>query len=358
MSGRGFIRRSALAAARTRGFELFVAALERMMPARPGAFAVLTYHRVADPALSPLCYPGLFTNPSEFAAQMTFLASRYRPVSLTELLGARRGEHALPLRSVLVTFDDGYRDFADHAWPILRRQGIPAVLFVPTAYPGNPGRAFWWDRLYSAVSRADAGATIDTPVGELRLASTSDRLDAYRRLRSTVKSLPHEEGMKLVDEVCETLGAPPARSEVLGWPELRRLRSEGVDLAPHSRTHPLLDKVPVETARAEIVGSLEDLEREVGRASRVFAYPAGGESPEVARILEEEGFELAFSAKRGTNDIRTAAWLRLRRINVGRASAVALVRAQLLPRWHRPNSRREVHGHQTRLDGHTALRNR
>ena len=100
---------------------------------------------------------------------MTFLASRYRPVSLTELLGARRGEHALPLRSVLVTFDDGYRDFADHAWPILRRHGIPAVLFVPTAYPGNPGRAFWWDRLYSAVSRTSAAETIDTPVGELRL---------------------------------------------------------------------------------------------------------------------------------------------------------------------------------------------
>ncbi len=260
------------------------------MSARPGGFAVLTYHRVADPALSPLCYPGLFTDPAEFAAQMTFLASRHRPVSLAELLGARRGEHALPLRSVLVTFDDGYRDFADHAWPILRRQGIPAVLFVPTAYPGDPGRVFWWDRLYSAVSRASATG-IDTPVGELRLESTSDRVDAYRLLRSTVKSLPHEEGMKLVDEVCETLGAPPARSEVLGWPELRRLESEGVDLAPHSRTHPLLDKVPVETARAEIVGSLEDLEREVGRASRVFAYPAGERAPR----------SRAFSKRRGSS---------------------------------------------------------
>jgi peptidoglycan/xylan/chitin deacetylase (PgdA/CDA1 family) len=159
--------------------------------------------------------------------------------------------------------------------------------------------------------------------------------------------------MKLVDEICETLGAPPARSEVLGWQELRRLESEGVDLAPHSRTHPLLDKVPLETARAEIVGSLEDLEREVGKRSRVFAYPSGGESPEVARILEEEGFELAFSAKRGTNDIRTADWLRLRRINVGRASAVPLVRAQLLPRWpglriakggsRKPNTVRRTH---------------
>ena len=118
-----------------------MATLERVLPARTGEFAVLTYHRVADPALSPLCYPGLFTNPSEFAAQMTFLASRYRPVSLTELLGARRGEHALPLRSVLITFDDGYRDFSDHAWPILRRQGIPTVLFRSHRLSGEPRRA-------------------------------------------------------------------------------------------------------------------------------------------------------------------------------------------------------------------------
>lgn len=332
MSGSGFVRRSALAATRSRAFELFIGALERVVPAQPGRLGILTYHHVADPARSPLLYPGLFTSPSEFAAQMDFLASRYRPVSLPELLAARRGEHSLPLRSVLVTFDDGYRDFADHAWPTLRRHGIPATLFIPTAYPGNPGQVFWWDRLYGAVSATDA-ETIETPDGDLRLASSAERVETYRRLRGKVKSLPHAEGMALVDEICETLGAPSTRSDVLGWPDLRRLDSEGVDLAPHSRTHPLLDRVPVEVAREEIVGSLEDLEREVGGRPRVFAYPGGGESPEVVRILEEEKFELAFSTERGTNDVRAADWLRLRRINVGRASAVPLVRAQLLPRW-------------------------
>lgn len=335
MRGTRFVRRSALAATQSKAFASFVGALERVVPARPGRLGILTYHHVADPNGSPQLYPGLFTDPSEFAAQMEFLASRYRPISLTELLGVRRGEHVLALRSVLVTFDDGYRDFADHAWPILRRLGIPATLFIPTAYPGNPGQVFWWDRLYGAL-RSTAAETIDTPEGELRLGSSAERLDAYRELRERVKSLPHEEGMTFVDEVCETLGAPRARSDVLGWPDLRRLEAHGVDLAPHSRTHPLLDRVPIEAARGEILGSFADLEREVGGGPRVFAYPGGGESPEVVRILEDEGFELAFSTTRGTNDIRTTDWLRLRRINVGRASAVPLLRAQLLSRWPRP----------------------
>jgi peptidoglycan/xylan/chitin deacetylase (PgdA/CDA1 family) len=120
---------------------------------------------------------------------------------------------------------------------------------------------------------------------------------------------------------------------VLSWPELGRLHFEGVVLAPHSRTHPLLDRVPLETAREEIVGSLEDLAREIGSVPRVFAYPAGGENAEVARVLGEEGFELGFTTERGRNDLREADWLRLRRINVGRASTLALLRAQLLPWW-------------------------
>ena len=97
----------------------------------------------------------------------------------------------------------------------------------------------------------------------------------------------------------------------------------------------MLDRLSAEAARDEIVGSLEDLEREVGDAPRVFAYPGGGHVPHLARILAEERFELAFATTRGTNDLRRADWLRLRRINVGRASGLPLVRAQLLPWWPR-----------------------
>jgi peptidoglycan/xylan/chitin deacetylase (PgdA/CDA1 family) len=332
--GRGTLRRSALAVTRGRGFAWLVDALDRATRARPDALAVLTYHRIADPARSQHLYPGLISaGPSEFEEQMRFLAARHRPLALGELLAVRRGEARLPLRSVLVTFDDGYRDFAEEAWPILKRHGIPVVLFVPTAYPGDPERSFWWDRLYSALSLAGPTRTMETPVGTLPLVSSDDRASAYRRLRTLVRSLPHEDAMRVVDDLCRSLGAPPTQSTVLSWPELGRLHFEGVVLAPHSRTHPFLDRVPLEAAREEILGSLEDLTREIGSAPRVFAYPAGGENAEVARVLGEEGFELGFTTERGRNDLREADWLRLRRINVGRASTLALLRAQLLPWW-------------------------
>ena len=336
MSGRRLLRRSAAAAARGRGFAWLVDALERASRPQPGALAVLTYHRVDDPARSPQLYPGLISaTPSEFEEQMGFLASHYHTLSLDELLAVRRGATRLPLRSVVVTFDDGYRDFAEEAWPILKRHGIPVVLFVPTAYAGDPARAFWWDRVYGALSSVTPTQPVETPVGALRLASTSDRLAAFRQVRGRVQTLPHPEAMAFVDDFCDALGGAPARSPVLNWAELRRLRSDGVALAPHSRTHPLLDRLPQEEVREEILGSADDLAREVGDGYRVFAYPGGGESSEVGRVLAEEGFELAFTTERGTNDVRAANWLRLRRINVGPASGLTLIRAQLLPWWAR-----------------------
>ena len=230
---------------------------------------------------------------------MAFLASQCRTISLTELLAVRRGEARLEPRSVLVTFDDGYRDFAEHAWPILKRHGIPVTLFVPTAYPGDPDRAFWWDRLYGALVSTGPRGPIATPVGELPLATAADRLQTFRRLRGHLQALPHEEAMGLVDEVCAALAAPTPDSAVLGWPELRALAADGVVLAPHSRSHPLLDRLPREAVRDEIVGSLEDLEREIGVAPPVFAYPAGAQDAYVALILEEAGFELAFGEPTG-----------------------------------------------------------
>lgn len=341
MDGRTALRRSAFAAARSRAFEGVVAALERAAGPRPELLPVLTYHRVDVVGRLPLLYPGLISaEPADFEAQMRFFASRCRPLSLAELLAVRRGEAPLPPRSVLVTFDDAYRDFAEIAWPILRRHGIPVTLFVPTAYPGDSSLVFWWDRLYGALAITSRRTLHAPPAGDMSLATDEDRLRAFRRLRDHLKSLPHEQAMELVDALCDELEAPAQVSTVLRWPELRDLYAEGVSLVAHSRTHPLLDRVPAEMARAEVVGSLGDLEREIGPVPRVFAYPGGGVSPEVRRALEEEGFELAFLTQRGTNDLRRGDWLRLRRINVGRASGLPLLRAQLLPWWSRVADRR------------------
>jgi peptidoglycan/xylan/chitin deacetylase (PgdA/CDA1 family) len=330
------LKRSARRASGSPALSRAVDIMERAARPVSGVLPILTYHRVDKPERSPELYPGLIgATPAEFDEQMRFLSSVYRPLSLPELLAIRRGEAPLPPRAAMVTFDDGYRSVGQHAWPIMRRHGVPLTLFVPTAYPGDPMRAFWWDRLWSALGTEDG--VLSTPLGDLPVRTPAERLSAYRRLRGHLKSLPHERAMAIVDDLCGRSGAEAQGASVLGWDELRRLAGDGVAIVSHSRTHPLLDKMTSAEAGAEIRHSLEDLERELGPTPRAFAYPGGGVNSGVAAVLEEEGFDLAFLASRGLNDLSRPEWLRLRRINVGRSSGLTGIRLQLqlLPQWAR-----------------------
>jgi peptidoglycan/xylan/chitin deacetylase (PgdA/CDA1 family) len=292
---------------------------------------VLTWHRVADPAAAPDLYPGLVSaTPAGFEEQLDWLVRRFAVVSLDDVLAALGGVRALPRRALLLTFDDAYADFAEHAWPALRRRGLPAALFVPTAYPDRPGQAFWWDRLWCAIAHTSRTG-LRTREAALRLDSPAERTRSYKRLRDRVKSLGHDEAMTFVDALCAELGAAPARNVVLGWGALRQLAREGATLVPHTRTHPLLHRIDADRVREEVEGSLADLRREIGPTPAVLAYPSGGHDAAVVRRLREAGFELAFTTDSGINDLATADPLRLRRVSVTLRTGRPVLRARLLP---------------------------
>jgi glycosyltransferase involved in cell wall biosynthesis/peptidoglycan/xylan/chitin deacetylase (PgdA/CDA1 family) len=294
--------------------------------------AVLTYHRIGDPDRAP---PGMVSaTPRTFERQMRWLAASGRAVCLAAVLAARAGEEPLPAGAVLVTFDDAYADFGERAWPVLRRYGIPATLFVPTAFPGDPRAAFWWDRLYAALQAGNGW--LATPVGRLRLGGPAARRRAYRLLRAHVKARPHEEGMELVEELVRRLGAPAPETRVLSWPELRTLAAEGVTLAPHTRTHARLDRLSAERLAGEVEGAVADLEAETGAAAPAFAYPDGGVSPAALEAVRAAGMEVAFTTAGGVAQPGDDAWLALPRLNVGRRTSPALLRARLA----RPGARR------------------
>lgn len=295
---------------------------------------VLTYHRVADPEGTPWLNPSLISAaPAAFEEQARHLARRYRVVSMDEALSALGQRRNLSPRSVLITFDDAYRDFGEVAWPILRRYRLPTTLFVPTAYPGEPARQFWWDRLHQAVSLSSVAAVFVPGVGELALNGDRSRRQALRRVQQQVKSMPHAQGMVLVEQICQELGQPgPAPRSVHTWDELRELADDGVTLASHTRTHPLLTRLPPGEARAEIRESRSDLIREIGYAPPVFCYPAGAHNGEVVQILREEKFAAAVTVLDGQNDLQTTDPLLLRRTNITPRTSLALFRLRL-HRW-------------------------
>jgi peptidoglycan/xylan/chitin deacetylase (PgdA/CDA1 family) len=266
---------------------------------------------------------------------------------MDEVLAARR-RRRLPARSVLLTFDDGYRDFAEHAWPILRAAGLPATLFVATGAIGRTSSPFWWDRLHAAVRRGDR-RTVTTPLGPIEVASLRDRV-AFRGLLERLKRLPHAQTLMVVGAVENALGDAIVDGRfipepgglapsILGADDLRTLAGDGVTLAAHTRTHPLLTRVPSAVAREEITGSCDDLGRLGVAVAPVLAYPSGAVDDRVTDLVADLGFELAFTTDRGLNRLGNTHRLRLRRFNVGAVAGPGLLAAELL--WSEAAVRRQ-----------------
>ena len=325
----GLVRR----AVASRAVGGLVEALDRLLPGRRDVLGVLTFHHVS--ADDGRAAPGLLSaTPESFADLLDALLRRHRFIPIEDLLERSRGGPRLARRSLLLTFDDAYTDFAEHAWPRIHERRLPVVLFVPTAYPDAPDRMFWWERLYAAILATRIPA-IDVPGRTLPLATSSDKQTAYRTLRSSLKAMDHQQLVVRVDELvaqlcADALASPAGGARVLGWDELRRLRAEGVALAPHTRTHPLLTGLPRAASESEIAGSREDLARETGSDLPVFAYPSGAWSPSVAEAARAAGIEVGFTTDRGVNVLDGADWLALRRINVSARMPSAVVRAQVL----------------------------
>lgn len=265
---------------------------------------VLVYHRVeGDSTVRSDLNPDLVTaSPRVFEQHLRHLARAYTPIHADELLAACAGRHTLPRRAVLVTFDDGYRDFDEVAWPLLRQYRIPAVLFVPTAFLGNPERIFWWDALWQMVSRTRRAA-IETPVsqGSSQLP-VADRARATRVLTAHLKQLtPRERDLEL-ERLSEQLGVRPEPTHaVLTWSDLKELRGQGLTVAGHSRTHELLDQVDAQTLTQEIAGCRDDFVRELGCCAPLFAYPNGNVNRRVMTAMDAAGFTLGFTTVRGVN---------------------------------------------------------
>jgi peptidoglycan/xylan/chitin deacetylase (PgdA/CDA1 family) len=306
-------------AARTGNFSLWrrAAPLTTVLEGhRPDLVRVLTYHRVRSP--------------EGFAQQMAYLAANYHVVAMIDLLAACQGEKSLPPRSVLITFDDAYRDFAAEAWPVLKRYSLPVTLFVPTAFPDNADQVFWWDHLRHALNQTARREPLATPLGPVALATAGQRRQAFKQLRPYIVSLPHRQALRWVETLCRELDVPPPPPAVLGWDELRQLAREGVTLGAHTRTHPYLHQVRPDEAAAEITGSLADLDRQAGPALPIFAYPGGYHTEAVVAALKHAGVVLAFTTLRGANDLRLADPLRLRRNNIGEQANLPVLQARLL----------------------------
>jgi peptidoglycan/xylan/chitin deacetylase (PgdA/CDA1 family) len=309
----------------------------------PSMLRVLVYHRLEDgTARRQDLNPDLVTASTQrFESHLQLLARHYHPVGMDEVLSAAKRVHGLPERAVLVTFDDAYRDFGELAWPLLKRYRIPAVLFVPTAFPGQSERVFWWDAVWQMVTRTPLRWAVLPAIGRAPLDTAGQRHAASDRLVDWLKTLTPGSRPTALTELSRRLQvSPEPTNAVLSWPQLRALADDGVAVAGHSRTHELLDQLDVRALRDEVTGCRDDLVREIGECVPAFAYPNGNLDARLPGMLETAGFQVGFTTRPGLTLLGPGApWLVRRedaratclKLAVKLSTPVAALRARRTP---------------------------
>ena len=209
---------------------------------------VLCYH-----AVSPKWPAPMSITPDAFEWQVRFLARRgYRAATVAEALsGPPAG------RTVAITFDDAYRSVLELARPILDRLGMPASVYVPTAWPGRDAPMSW--------------PGIDHWVGG-----------------------PHEHELRC-----------------MGWDELRGLADHGWEVGSHTRSHPRLPELDDPALDGELAGSRADCESGLGRECQSLAYPYGAVDRRVVAAAERAGYRHAVTLPRGLHRPEPLHWPRV-----------------------------------------------
>jgi peptidoglycan/xylan/chitin deacetylase (PgdA/CDA1 family) len=268
----------------------------------PGV-TVLMYHRICASA-TPFegCEVELFRK------QMRWLKQNCRPIGPDEVKRcANDTTHGRP--SVLVTFDDGYRDYFDNAYPILKELEIPAVVFLATSFMDNGGM-IWTDEVTWAVTHATAGQFAlpwaEETIFDFAVPHERERFRDQAKLY--LKAVPDAERKGQLSRLIECLGISPEQlhidRQMLSWDEVRA----SLDLTTyggHSHTHPIMSQLDEASLEAEIKTCRDRIQEETGLAPKYFAYPNGrlqDFNDTTKQLLKRHGFELAFSTVLGSND--------------------------------------------------------
>ncbi|NYT38470.1 hypothetical protein ERD78_15030 [Allopusillimonas soli] len=212
---------------------------------------VLMYHHVSPS-------PGMITtSPANFERQLQWLKAKGFHTLTTDQFAGFLGGDAVPARSLLITFDDGYLDNWVYAFPLLKKYGFRATVFLVTSWVGE--------------------GDVRPCMGQAGLPETPEHKECGRRI-----------------------AAGRADDAILRWSEVRCMREEGVfEFHSHTHTHTRWDiKDPdgrIERMRQELALSRQSLCENLGYVSEHFCWPQGYTEPAYIDLAREAGFRYLYT---------------------------------------------------------------
>src|SRR5262245_27484630 len=233
------------------------------------------------------------------------IASGFEIVSLDEAhFRLIEGNYGKPF--VCFTFDDGYRDNLEYAYPIFNRHNLPFAVYVPTEYADGYGD-LWWLALEKVIVRVEAlNVKLSGVQRRLRCGTPAEKDAAFRTIYWWLRSIDEADARAFVAELCKGIDVDPetlSSELMMNWQEIRQLAADPrVTIGAHTRRHYALARLTLAEAQTEIEESVRRIERETGRACRHFSYPYGDTASAGQRefdLVKELGLRTGLTTRRG-----------------------------------------------------------
>lgn len=290
---------------------------------------VLMYHRIlpAGDARAGLEEPGMMVTPATFRQHLTILRQNFELVRLTEWLERKDRGQPLPTRACAITFDDGWADNYEFAFPVLKELATPATIFLVSDMIGTT-RQFWPERLarsLATIANSHSGQWSHPELAWLRNASTGYRFtdappttEELFELIAATKVLPDQEIHARLDRIEASFGlqqeSTPA--SLLNWEQVDEMLDSGlVEAGSHTCNHIRLNTMASpDILEREIIASKAHIEAHTGQAVTSFCFPNGDVCPQALALVRQH-YRGAVTTAAGWNSAATDTHL-LQRIGV------------------------------------------
>jgi len=286
---------------------------DRVLRNRAQCPVVFAYHRVVPNFATAATHtlPPMLISSQMFERHLEWIGQRFSIVSLDEIGSTLEQGKTFRDPVAAITFDDGYQDTYRYAFPILKRRGIPAAVFVVTGLVGT-SHAPTHDKLYALLSQAfsrwrNPCRSLSEVLHDLKIITGSIRKarrigsSPFEITRKLLVGLPLSEISRVVDALEDRVCPPPALIEgfrTLTWEMLAEMNSRGITIGSHTRSHILLTNEDHSTVQRELEQSRVELAKHLDIPIHHFSYPDGRFSGNSIRAVASAGYRYAYTTCR------------------------------------------------------------